>query len=144
MGGYGRSSLDRIRYDGAPRKDNLLKWKRKAERYLMRRAFFTIVHAGPLTDNPGGQKEVVWDTDDALLRTNFKKISKEDCAEVLVQALLWKESVGRNIDVGSRPIQATSGDGGGGGISGAKGFKQDWLRFWSRPGNNAYPANDQV
>ena len=80
MGGYGRSSLDKIGRvrgeEGDPKKGNLLKWKRKAERYLMRRAFFTIVHAGPLTDDPGGQMDVVWDTDDALLRTNFKKISK--------------------------------------------------------------------
>ncbi len=33
----------------------------------------------------------MWDTDDSLLRTNFKKIPREDLAEVLIQALIWKE-----------------------------------------------------
>jgi hypothetical protein len=50
----------------------------------------TIIHAAALTDNKGGQAEIVWDTDDSLLRTNFRKISKEDVAEVLLQALLLK------------------------------------------------------
>lgn len=56
----------------------------------MKRCFFTIVHSGILTDEPGGQREIVWDTDDALLRTQLRKIPREDVAEVLVQALIWK------------------------------------------------------
>ena len=137
MGGYGRNNnLDKIgRKPGETnsKRGNLLKWKRKAERYLMKRNFFTIVHAGPLTDESGGQTEIVWDTDDALLRTNFKKISKEDCAEVLVQALVWKEAIGRSIDVGSRPLAPDQRE---------KKYRQDWLRFWSMPGNNIYPAGE--
>lgn len=101
MGGY-RSKLSEIN-----------KWKRAAERYLMKRILFTIIHSGALTDEPGillsyniysfrvmhsfsyyllgGRREIVWDTDDSLLRTNFKRIPREDLAEVLIQTLIWKE-----------------------------------------------------
>jgi len=41
MGGY-RSKLSEIN-----------KWKRAAERYLMKRLLFTIIHSGALTDEPG-------------------------------------------------------------------------------------------
>ena len=97
MGGYRGSKLNAIGRDVGdtnPKKGNLLKWKRAAERYLMKRCFFTIVHSGALIDERGGKREIVWDTDDALLRTNFRKIPREDVAEVLVQALLWKEAIG--------------------------------------------------
>ena len=67
---------------------------------------------------------------DALLRTNFRKIPKEDAAEVLVQALVWKEAIGRSIDIGS----LEPGEG--------LGPTKDWLRFWARSGNCIYPADD--
>lgn len=104
---------------------NVLKWKRAAERYLMQRRFFTIIHSATMTDEPGGQQEIVWDTDDALLRTPYKKIPKEDVAECIVQALLWKEAIGRSIDIASGPSKPS----------------RDWLRFWARPGNCFYPAD---
>lgn len=163
MGGYRGSKLNAIgREEGEtnPKKGNLLKWKRAAERYLMKRCFFTIVHAGALIDerysclivtiwtifspptyladfflpfpnqfSRGGRREIVWDTDDALLRTSFRKIPREDVAEVLVQALIWKEAIGRSIDIASRP------EGQGAGPT------KDWLRFWSRPGNCVYPVD---
>ena len=100
MGGYRGSKLNSIgREEGEtnPKKGNLLKWKRAAERYLMKRCFFTIVHAGALIDEKGGRREIVWDTDDALLRTSFRRIPREDVAEVLVQALLWKEAIGQSF-----------------------------------------------
>jgi hypothetical protein len=129
MGGYRGSHLNQIgrKQEGDDKKGNLLLWKRRTERYLMKRNFFTIIHAGPLTDDKGGQTEIVFDTDDALLRTNFKTISEEDCAEVLVQSLLWREAIGRSIDVGSRPTEGSK-------------YQQDWLRFWSRPGDCVYPV----
>jgi NAD(P)H-binding len=102
MGGYRGSKLNDIGRDAVdndPRRGNLLKWKRAAERYLMKRCFFTIVHSGALTDEKGGKREIVWDTDDALLRTNFRKIPREDAAEVLVQALLWKEAIGESVGI---------------------------------------------
>ena len=100
MGGYRGSKLNAIgRSEGetSPRKGNLLKWKRAAERYLMKRCFFTIVHCGALIDEKGGRREIVWDTDDALLRTNYRKIPREDVAEVLVQALVCKDAIGEKI-----------------------------------------------
>eukprot|EP01041_Mallomonas_annulata_P011168 gene11168-23336_t len=130
MGGYRGSKLDdigRTPTDTDGKKGNILKWKRAAERYLMRRCFFTIIHAGALTDEKGGEREIVWDTDDSLLRTSFRKIPKEDVAEVLVQSLVWREAIGRSIDIASRPVGQGSGP------------IKDWQRFWSRPGNCLYP-----
>lgn len=93
----------------------------------MKRCFFTIIHAGALTDDPGGRREIVFDNDDALLRAGIKRMPKQDCAEVLLQALLWREAIGRSIDVAAR-------------AEGTKNEGLDWLRFWSIPGNNVYPA----
>jgi hypothetical protein len=79
MGGYRGSKLNAIgREEGETnsKKGNLLRWKRAAERYLMKRCFFTIIHSGALIDEKGGKREIVWDTDDALLRTNFRKIPR--------------------------------------------------------------------
>lgn len=133
MGGYRGSknnNIGRSSKDASPKIGNVLKWKRAAERYLMKRCYFTIVHAGTLTDEKGGEREIVWDTDDALLRTSFRKIPKEDAAEVLLQALHYKEAIGRSIDVASRPPGQGAGP------------TKDWIRFWSRPGNCLYPAAD--
>jgi hypothetical protein len=63
------------------------------------------------------------------LRTQFRKIPREDAAEVIVQALVWKEAIGRSIDVAAREKGSGSTK------------TQDWLRFWSMPGNNVYPAD---
>jgi nucleoside-diphosphate-sugar epimerase len=66
MGGYKGSKVNEIgrKKSDDPKVGNLLKWKRAAERYLMKRAYFTIVHAAALSDEPGGANEIVWDTDD--------------------------------------------------------------------------------
>lgn len=130
MGGYRGSKqndIGRKADDSDIRNGNILKWKRAAERYLMKRCYFTILHAGQLTNEKGGKREIVWDTDDALLRTNFRKIPMEDVAEVIAQSLVWKEAIGRSIDIASLP----EGDG--------LGPTKDWLRFWARPGNCVYP-----
>jgi hypothetical protein len=106
MGGYRGSRLNSIgRSDGEdPKKGNLLKWKRAAERYLIKRCYYTIIHSASLTDDKGGRREIVWDTDDALLRTPFRKIPKEDVAEVLVQALVWKEAIGKLLSHSLRSL----------------------------------------
>ena len=119
MGGYKGSKN--------PLMVEMYKWKRAAERYLMKRCFFTIIHAGILTDDRGGHREIVWDTDDSLLRSNFKKIPRKDVAEVLVQCLLWKEAIGRSLDVASKS-------------EGQGAPTKDWLRFFSRPGDCIYPS----
>lgn len=56
MGGYRGSKVNDIGRDADnkdPKLGNLLKWKRATERYLMKRCFFTIIHAGSLIDDPG-------------------------------------------------------------------------------------------
>jgi len=128
MGGYRGSKLNEIgrsKNDNDIHNGNVLKWKRAAERYLIRRRPFTILHAATVTKDPGGKKTILWDTDDALLRTSFTKIPMEDVAEVILQALLWKEAIGRSIDiaVGDEPGPT------------------DWPRFWSRPGDCVYPSD---
>ena len=130
MGGYRNSSkINEIgRRDGDPNSGNILKWKRAAERYLMKRSFFTIVHPGTMTDDPGGRREIVWDNDDSLLRTPFVRIPKQDVAEVCIQALVIKEAIGRSIDIAAR-------------AEGTAPATKDWLRFWSIPGNNLYPSD---
>ncbi|KAJ1399247.1 hypothetical protein B484DRAFT_339463 [Ochromonadaceae sp. CCMP2298] len=97
----GRSAGDDLR------NGNTLKWKRSSERYLMKRCYFTILHAAQLVDARGGPREVIWDTDDALLRTVYTKISREDAAEAVVQALMWKEAIGRSIDIASKSVRAS-------------------------------------
>lgn len=130
MGGYKGSQINEIgrNQNSNPREGNILKWKRAAERYLMKRCLNTIIHAAALTDAKGGQSEIVWDTDDSLLRAGFRKIGKEDCAEVLMQALLWKEAKSRSIDIAARE-------------NSPNGITKDWLRFFSRPGDCLYPAD---
>ena len=131
-GGYRSSASSKVNEIGRspddPNSGNLLSWKKSAERYLMKRSFFTIIHAPSLTDEPGGQRTIVWDTDDTLLRTPYKTIPREDLAEVLVSALLIKDAIGRSIDVAARQegTEAT----------------KDWRRFWSLPGSNTYPPLD--
>jgi len=134
--GYRGSRLNdvgRKKDDPDMKNGNILKWKRAAERYLMKRCFFTILHAAQLSDEKGGRREVIWDTDDALLRTDYRKIPKQDVAEVIMQALIWPEAIGRSIDIASLP-ESQSGNK-------PDGPPNDWLRFWSRPGNCVYPAD---
>ena len=78
MGGYRQTELNEIGRSPSDEEKlgNIFKWRRACERYLMKRLFFTIIHSGTLTDESGGNAEVVWDTDDALLRGGIKKISK--------------------------------------------------------------------
>jgi hypothetical protein len=134
MGGYAGSKLNEIGRDSEDKDEEhpkrsgyVFKWRRAAERYLMKRCFFTILHAAPLSDEPPSPpREIVWNVDDALLQTPFKKISKKEVAEVIVQALIHKQAINRSIDVASGP---------------EKGPNKDWLRFWSRPGNCIYPSD---
>ena len=94
-----------------------------------------LLFKGTITDEKGGKKEIIWDTDDALLRKNFKKISKEDAAEVIVQALIWKEAINRSIDIANLPDSNESPS------IAQNSPTKDWLRFWSRPGDCVYPAD---
>jgi hypothetical protein len=78
------------------------------------------------------------------LRKNFKKISKEDAAEVIVQALIWKESINRSIDIANLPndvADANEDNTSSSSFLASTTTTKDWLRFWSRPGDCVYPAD---
>jgi hypothetical protein len=53
--------------------------------YISYICIYPAVHAAQLVDARGGPREIIWDTDDALLRTAYTKISREDAAEAVVQ-----------------------------------------------------------
>eukprot|EP00981_Chlorochromonas_danica_P009192 scaffold2549_cov177-Ochromonas_danica.AAC.10 len=133
MGGYRGSKLNEIGRAASDdiKQGNLIKWKRAVERYLMKRSFFTILHAGHLVDSSefgNSPTEVVWDVDDNLIRSGLRRLTREDAAEAIVQALHWKESINRSIDIASE--EAPKGS-----------TKQDWLHFWALPGNCIFPGD---
>ena len=144
------NDIGRVKGDPDDKNGNMLKWKRAAERYLMKHSLFTILHAAQFTEEKGGTKEIIWDTDDALLRNNFRKISTDDAAEVVVQALIWKQAIGRSIDIANKPVDASSpavmsditNDHVDSHSDSAthKRPPMDWLHFWSIPGDCRYPS----
>jgi len=81
---------------------NILKWKRKAEKYLIDSGLpYTVVHPGGLLNEAGGKREIVIGVDDE--RTEGERsIPREDVAEVLVQALVIPSYRGRSFDIRSK------------------------------------------
>ena len=101
---------------------HLLYWKRETEKYLMRRCAYTILHVGRLTSGSGGEYKILQDVDDRLLRSPYSSISHEDCAEVIIQALLFREAQRRSIDI----------------AVGSERGKTDWIDFWTNNANCHY------
>jgi len=67
---------------------DILIWKRRAEKYLLQSGLsYTIIHPGGLQDTPGGQKQLVLDVDDVLLKNKERQISRADVAELCVASL---------------------------------------------------------
>lgn len=82
----------------------ILIWKRKGEEYLSQSGIpYTIIRAGGLQDKAGGVREIVVGKDDELLNTDTKAITREDVAELAVQALLIEEAKNKAFDVASKP-----------------------------------------
>lgn len=82
----------------------ILIWKRKGEEYLSQSGIpYTIIRAGGLQDKAGGVREIVVGKDDELLNTDTKAITREDVAELAVQALLIDEAKNKAFDVASKP-----------------------------------------
>ncbi|OAB57153.1 oxidoreductase [Phormidium willei BDU 130791] len=86
----------------------ILVWKRKAEQYLMDSGLtYTIIRAGGLLDEPGGDRELLVGDNDELLSQPPEgvkpSIPRADVAELVVQAL--REPTARNtaFDVISNP-----------------------------------------
>ncbi len=87
---------------------NILIWKRKAEAYLIDSGIdYTIIRAGGLQDQPGGQRELIVGKDDALLANPPDgiptSIPRADVAEVVVQALRSPAARNKAFDVISKP-----------------------------------------
>ncbi|KAG2690599.1 hypothetical protein I3843_09G190400 [Carya illinoinensis] len=83
---------------------NILIWKRKAEQYLADSGIpYTIIRAGGLQDREGGIRELLVGKDDELLQTETKTISREDVAEVCIQALQVEEAKFKAFDLASKP-----------------------------------------
>lgn len=86
----------------------ILVWKRKAEQYLIESGIdYTIIRAGGLLDQPGGQRELLVGKDDAML-TNPPggvptSIPRADVAEVVVRSLLEPNARNKAFDVISKP-----------------------------------------
>ena len=86
----------------------ILIWKRKAEQYLINSGLpYTIIRAGGLLDEPGGDRELWVGDDDHLLHQPpdgvNPSIPRADVAELVVQA--FRETTARNraFDVISNP-----------------------------------------
>mmetsp|Transcript_517 Transcript_517/g.602 ORF Transcript_517/g.602 Transcript_517/m.602 type:complete len:297 (+) Transcript_517:142-1032(+) len=79
---------------------NILKWKRKAEKYLIDSGLpYTIVHPGGLLNEPGGERELVVGVDDSQEGTTSRLVPREDVAEVMLQALRNEGYRNRSFDL---------------------------------------------
>ncbi|GMP50820.1 hypothetical protein CsSME_00017284 [Camellia sinensis var. sinensis] len=83
---------------------NILVWKRKAEQYLADSGVpYTIIRAGGLQDKEGGIRELLVGKDDELLNTETKTVTRDDVAEVSIQALQFGEAKFKAFDLASKP-----------------------------------------
>lgn len=83
---------------------NILVWKRKAEQYLADSGVpYTIIRAGGLQDKEGGIRELLVGKDDELLNTETKTVTRDDVAEVSIQALQFEEAKFKAFDLASKP-----------------------------------------
>lgn len=102
---FGKETLP----DGTVKGGNIVKWKRKAEVYLIDKSktndlIYTIVHPGGLLNEPGGEREIVVGVDDEKTGTDSRSIPREDVAEIMLQAIRHKEAYkNRSFDVRAKP-----------------------------------------
>lgn len=100
LNAFGKETLE----DGTTQGGDILKWKRKAEKYLIDSGLpYTIVHPGGLINEPGGERELCLGIDDKNDLTENNNVPREDVAEVMVQALQHDEYRGRSFDLVSKP-----------------------------------------
>lgn len=86
--------------------DQIVMWKRKAEVFLIdlckkNRMKYTIIHAGGLSDEPGGQAPVKLGVDDKLREVKNLRIPRADIARACVQALECDLAKDRSFDMTS-------------------------------------------
>lgn len=92
---------------------NILIWKRKAEQYLIDSGIdYTIIRAGGLLDQPGGERELLVGKDDMFLKDSPNgiptSIPRADVAELAVQALREPKARNKAFDVISKPADDPS------------------------------------
>eukprot|EP00879_Flechtneria_rotunda_P004483 GHRR01004737.1.p1 GENE.GHRR01004737.1~~GHRR01004737.1.p1 ORF type:complete len:324 (+),score=108.60 GHRR01004737.1:104-1075(+) len=111
---------------------NILQWKRKAEQYLVATGLpYTIIHPGGLTDDAGGERQLVVDVDDKLLDHKTRSIPRADVAALAVGCIGLKEAVNRSFDVICAPAGECS-------------FKHDFAALLGGlNGNCNYSVNSQ-
>ncbi|KAL3920905.1 MAG: hypothetical protein SGARI_006823 [Bacillariaceae sp.] len=91
------NNLGRVtKEDGSTEGGNIVRWKRKAEMYLMEQSpdkLYTIVHPGGLLNEPGGERELVVGVDDDMSygNTESRTVPREDVAQVMLEAVLHPE-----------------------------------------------------
>lgn len=84
---------------------NILRWKRKAEKYLIDSGKpYTIVHPGGLLNEKGGERELVLGVDDDMEGTDSRTVPREDVAEVMLNAFRYpKAYANRSFDLRAKP-----------------------------------------
>eukprot|EP00930_Biecheleria_cincta_P012405 TRINITY_DN11614_c0_g1_i1.p1 TRINITY_DN11614_c0_g1~~TRINITY_DN11614_c0_g1_i1.p1 ORF type:complete len:313 (-),score=65.81 TRINITY_DN11614_c0_g1_i1:84-1022(-) len=83
---------------------NMLRWKRKAEKYLIDSGLdYTILHPGGLLNEPGGFRDLLVGVDDSLLAGSNRSIPREDVAEMMLQSLQHEVYKNRSLDVVAGP-----------------------------------------
>ena len=92
--------------DGTISGGNILKWKRKAEMYLIDSGKkYTIVHPGGLIDEAGGERELVLGVDDSMEGTDSRTVPREDVAEIMLQALRHPDLYSnKSFDLRAKPV----------------------------------------
>jgi uncharacterized protein YbjT (DUF2867 family) len=92
--------------DGSVSGGNIVKWKRKAEVYLIESGKpYTIVHPGGLTNDPGGERELVVGVDDEKTGTDSRTVPRDDVAEVMLQAVRHSAAYeNRSFDLRAKPV----------------------------------------
>lgn len=98
--------------------DQIVMWKRKAEVYLIdvckkSKMKYTIIHAGGLSDLPGGKAPVKLGVDDKLREVKNLRIPRADIAKACVQALDCDLAKDRSFDMssiaGAEPLDPSKG-----------------------------------
>ena len=91
--------------DGKTTGGDILKWKRKAEKYLIDSKLpYTIVHPGGLLNEPGGERELCVGVDDVIPGTSNNSLPRADVASVMIASLEDDKYRGRSFDVVSKPV----------------------------------------
>ena len=77
--------------------NNVLKWKHKAELHLRASGLTHVIvrPAGGLTDNPGNREKIIFTQKDGIP----SRISRDDVATVLVQALAMQEADNKTFEI---------------------------------------------